>query len=106
MDLAGVPGGPINTLDKVFADAQVAARGMVREFCPDDGSDDGPADGPADAPILRLTRFPALLSETPATIRDLPAPRIGAHTRQVLTSMGLGTDEIAALAQAGVLAGD
>lgn len=58
---AGVPAGPLQTLDEVFADEQVTARGMVTEV-------EHPAAG-----TLRLVASPLLGVDTPAT----PSPLLG-----------------------------
>lgn len=93
MDAAGVPGGPINTVDKVFADPQVEARGMLERHMGRTGTD------------LPFTRFPARLSATPATITTLP-PGLGEHTDSVLAQrLGLSASQIAGLHAAGVVAG-
>lgn len=89
MDVAGVPGGPINTIDAVFADAHVQARGMLQEF----GGEEDP---------LSLVRFPPVMSGSPATLRRRP-PALGADGRGVLTEMGLTEDQIESLAAAGIV---
>jgi len=67
----GVPAGPINALDAVFADPQVRARGMRIELPhPSGGS-------------VPLVANPLRLSETPVTYRSAP-PSLGAQTREVL----------------------
>jgi crotonobetainyl-CoA:carnitine CoA-transferase CaiB-like acyl-CoA transferase len=71
LDAAGVPCGPINTLDQVFADPQVVARGMV-ESVPHPLAD-----------TLRLVASPLKLSATP-TLTHLAPPLLGQHTSQVL----------------------
>lgn len=93
MTRAGVPGGPINSVDQVFADPQVQARGMVGHYAVPGGGE------------LPLTRFPAILSATPAQIDRLP-PRLGEHTVDVLQEvLGLTDSAISALAIAGIVAG-
>jgi crotonobetainyl-CoA:carnitine CoA-transferase CaiB-like acyl-CoA transferase len=80
---------PVATIDEAFADPQLRHRGMVVEM-------DTPA-GP--------TRFfgpPIKLSETPARVRTPPAG-LGAHTDEVLRSLGCDTDEIARLRAEGVV---
>lgn len=71
LEVAKVPCGAINNLAEVFADPQVAARGMVT---------------PWEHPLqknLRLVSSPLKLSVTPAR-RDLPPPLLGQHTGEVL----------------------
>jgi crotonobetainyl-CoA:carnitine CoA-transferase CaiB-like acyl-CoA transferase len=71
LEAAGVPCGPINTLNQVFADPQVLARGMV-ESVPHPLAD-----------TLRLVASPLKLSATP-TLTHLAPPLLGQHTSQVL----------------------
>ncbi|WP_448578690.1 CaiB/BaiF CoA transferase family protein [Thermaurantiacus sp.] len=88
----GVPGGPINRLDAVFAEPQVKARALV-ESCPN-----------GQRPPLDLVRYPHLLSATPATMRSAP-PRLGEHSRAILAAdLGLAEEEIDRLMEAGVVA--
>jgi formyl-CoA transferase len=67
----GIPAGPINTVDKVFADPHAAAREMVIEM-------DHPAAGK-----VRLIGSPMKFSGTPVEYR-LPPPLLGEHTASVL----------------------
>lgn len=71
LEFAKVPCGPINTLDQVFADPQVLARGMTETVV-----------HPLDA-ALRLVASPLKLSATPPRTR-LPPPQLGEHTEAVL----------------------
>ena len=92
MEQAGVPGGPINSIDQVLADPQVAAREMLRAMRRDDGTE------------VQVIGFPARLSRSPASYRLAP-PRLGQDTRAVLEAeLGLGGAEIEALRTAGVVA--
>lgn len=75
----GVPGGPINRVDQVFADPQIQARGLVRHITMDNGAD------------IPMVGFPAQLSATPATYRHAP-PRLGGQTQTVLHDL-LGLDD-------------
>ena len=68
---AEVPCGPINTIDRVFADPQVLARGMLVEM-------EHPATGK-----YRVVGSPMKLSETPVQYKT-PPPRLGEHTEEVL----------------------
>ena len=70
---AGVPAGPVNTLDRVFASTQVAAREMVVEVA-------HPAAGEG---TVRLIGNPLKLSRTPVTYRRHP-PMCGEHDEELL----------------------
>jgi crotonobetainyl-CoA:carnitine CoA-transferase CaiB-like acyl-CoA transferase len=80
---------PVATLDEVFEDPQLRHRGMVVEM-------DTPA-GPT-----RYFGPPIKLSETPASVRTPPAG-LGAHTDEVLASLGFDADAIARLRADGVV---
>ena len=67
----GIPAGPINTVDKVFADPNTAAREMVIEMA-------HPTAGK-----VRLIGSPMKFSGTPVEYR-LPPPLLGEHTVSVL----------------------
>jgi formyl-CoA transferase len=88
---SGVPCGPIYTIDQVFEDPQVKARGMKFEM------------PYAPAGKLAMTASPIRLSATPPAY-PLPPPLLGEHTAQVLSDMlGLSTDDIARLRQRGAI---
>ena len=76
MEADGVPGGPIHTLDQVFASEQVAARDMVVTMPHPSGSE------------VRLVGNPIRFSATPVTYRH-PPPTCGQHTDEVLAELGL-----------------
>ena len=80
----GVPSGPINTLDQVFADEQVQHRNMQIEL---DHPQAGKVPGVAN---------PVKFSETPIQYSSAP-PTLGQHTDKVLADLGLNEDEIAQL---------
>lgn len=91
LDQAGVPSGPINRIDAVFADPHVQARRMVREIPRADGT---PVPGVA---------YPAHLSRTPAQYRR-PPPRLGEDTADVLEhQLGLDGPARAELLKRGVI---
>ncbi|RRD21513.1 CoA transferase [Brucellaceae bacterium VT-16-1752] len=90
MNDAGVPGGPINRIDQVFADPHVCARNMVESFALSNDQS------------LQLTRFPARLSASPAGIRSLP-PQLGASTTEILTGLGYDACSIKKLKEKGVV---
>jgi Predicted acyl-CoA transferases/carnitine dehydratase len=79
LERAGVPAGPINTLDQVYADPQVQARGMRLEL-------PHPAAG-----VVPMTASPLRFSASPVQYRRAP-PMLGEHTEQVLREE-LGLDE-------------
>jgi CoA:oxalate CoA-transferase len=70
-DAAGIPNGPINTIDKVFEDPQVLSREMIAEV-------EHPAAG-----NVKMAGIPIKLSETPGSIRTA-APLLGQHTDEIL----------------------
>ena len=85
--------GPINTIDKVFADPHVQDRGMVVEM-------DHPAAGGAKVPFIAS---PLRLSETPVSYR-LPPPTLGQHTDEVLHEvLDMDDGEISELRDAGAI---
>ncbi len=92
LEAAHVPAGPINTVAQVFADPQVAARGLRLALdCPE-----------AAAGHVPSIRNPIRLSETPVGATHA-APRLGADTDAVLTGLGMTPAEITALAETGVV---
>jgi crotonobetainyl-CoA:carnitine CoA-transferase CaiB-like acyl-CoA transferase len=91
MAARGVPAGPVNAIDQVFADPFVAARGTVRRFTRDDGVE------------VPSVAYPAKLSATPARF-ERPPPRIGEHSREILGAwLGTTTAELDRLAAAGAI---
>ena len=75
-----VPCGPVNALDRVFADAQVRARGMRIEM-------PHPKAGSGTVPLLGN---PIRMSATPVRY-ERPPPTLGQHTAEVLGEV-LGLD--------------
>jgi crotonobetainyl-CoA:carnitine CoA-transferase CaiB-like acyl-CoA transferase len=71
---AGIPCGPIHTLDKVFAEPQVDAREMLVHMQHEEIGD------------LRLVGSPLKFSDTPVEYR-LPPPKLGEHTENVLKEL-------------------
>ncbi|WP_207062282.1 CaiB/BaiF CoA-transferase family protein [Motiliproteus sp. SC1-56] len=88
----GVPCGPINTLDQVFADPQVQHRQMRLELVKDDGS--------RSPSVANPVKF----SATPIEYRG-PPPALGQHSDQVLRELlHFDDDRITALKNKGVVA--
>ncbi|MBU6497501.1 MAG: CoA transferase [Rhodospirillales bacterium] len=77
--------GPINTLEEVFADPHVQARGMVVEMAHSSGAK------------VKVIANPVRLSETPVDYR-LPPPLLGEHTGEILEDLlGVSAREMTAL---------
>lgn len=74
LDQAGIPNGPINTIDKVIEDPQVLAREMIVEI-------DHPVAGK-----LKVPGIPIKFSRTPGKIRRT-APLLGEHTDEILKEL-------------------
>jgi crotonobetainyl-CoA:carnitine CoA-transferase CaiB-like acyl-CoA transferase len=81
---AGVPCGPINNLEQVFAEPQAAARGLRMELA-------HPTAGK-----VSLVRSPMRFSETPVE-HGMPPPTLGQHTDEVLKWLGKSEAEVARL---------
>lgn len=93
LEAVKVPCGPVNTIDRVFADPQVQARGMATSI-------GGHALTPDAVPCVA---YPLKLSETPATYRR-PPPILGQHTDEVLTGeLGVDPATVAKLRDAKVI---
>ncbi len=87
---AGIPCGPVNTIDKVFADPQVAHLGIAT-----------PVTHPRLGPET-VVASPLNLAGVPKAIRAA-APDVAADTGAVLAEVGYSSDEIAALRAKGVI---
>src|SRR6478735_1910816 len=87
---AGVPSGPIYSIDKVFADPQVKHLKIAQKV-----------DGKAKRK-LTLVGQPVSLSRTPSHLAA-PPPKLGEHTDAVLKEFGFSKQEIKALHKAGAV---
>lgn len=91
LEKAGVPCGPINSLEEVFADPQVQARSMCTMV------------EHSVAGKIPLVGTPMKFSATPAGSVQ-PPPLLGEHTAQVLEGLlGFDNTEIAVLRETGVV---
>lgn len=91
LEKAGVPCGPINTLDDVFEDEQVKARGLRVDL-------PHPSAGE-----VKLVGSPIRMSATPPQALRHP-PLLGEHTEDVLGDMlGYSAEDIQALRDKGIV---
>ena len=91
LERAGLPCGPVNTIDRVFEDPQVRHRGMTITMSHPAGSD------------VPLIGSPLKLSETPVSYRR-PPPTLGQNTDEVLEQLlGLDAEKRRALRAAGII---
>ena len=91
LEAAKVPCGAINNLAEVFADPQVASRGMVTRWAHPLRED------------LSLVSSPIKMSATPVRT-ELPPPLLGQHTREVLADvLGYDASQLAELQTQGII---
>ena len=83
---AGVPCGPIYSIDQMFDDAQVKHLGIAQHVPNDENRH------------IQLVGQPVTLSRTPSKMAARP-PEFGEQTEEVLAEFGFGKDEIAELRQ-------
>lgn len=82
LEAAGVPCGPVNTIDQVFAEPQAIHRGLTVEQTRDDL-----------ATPVRTVASPIRLSKTPVRY-DAPPPKLGQDTDAVLASLDHATSTL------------
>jgi formyl-CoA transferase len=90
LNRAGVPCGPIYSIDQVYADPQIEHLKMAQPVKTKDKS------------TLRMARQPVSLSRTPSRF-VAPPPELGEHTDAVLREFGFSAKEIAALRKANAI---
>jgi formyl-CoA transferase len=89
LEAAGIPAGPINTIDKVFADPQVQHLGIA---------------APIHVPLFGDTRLVGSAINFDGLAREIrsPTPEPGEHTDEVLQWLGYSREEAAKLRATGV----
>ena len=91
--LAGVvPCGPVNRASDIAGDPHVAARLMLPRV-----------EQPGSSTTPSIAGCPIKLTGTPSSVRSR-APLLGEHTRQILGTLGYGTERVAELHERGVVA--
>ena len=90
LDAAGVPCGPINTVDEAFNDPQIRHRGMEIHLQDSVGQN------------VPLVGCPIKLSGTPVEYNQAP-PKLGEHTDDVLRALGYDAARIATLREQGTV---
>ena len=85
LEVAGIPAGPINSITQALNDIQTQHREMVKSI--------------ADIPLVGSpVRLNGKRAET-----DRPPPRLGAHTQEVLSALGLEIADLERLRTEGVI---
>lgn len=92
LNAAGVPCGPIYTMDQAFEDSQVKHLKMVKPAYHEKLGD------------LNLVRSPINLSGFPQSERfDRAGPELGEHTDEILREFGYADDEVKKLRESGAI---
>src|SRR5262249_48609515 len=90
LNAAGIPCGPIYTIDQTFADPQVRHLGLAQAV-------ESSALG-----AIKLVGQPFTLSRTPSRLVSA-APEYGEHTDQILSEIGYSQQEIGQFRQSGAI---
>jgi crotonobetainyl-CoA:carnitine CoA-transferase CaiB-like acyl-CoA transferase len=87
----GIPAGPVYDLQEVFSDAHVLQSGMVET-----------TEHPSIGPLRQLASPLGIEAFKDGSVRR-PPPRLGEHTREILSQFGVDANRLAGLARAGVI---
>jgi len=91
LEQAGIPCGPVNTIEQVAGDPQVAARDMIIDVRHPEAGD------------FRVVNTPFKFSRTPYKVEQA-SPDLGQHTQDVLSQLlGMTHREIEKLKDAGAI---
>jgi formyl-CoA transferase len=91
LNAAGVPCGPINSIDQTFAEPQVKHLGIARKVRHKKLGE------------MRLVGQPINMSRYPQPEALGPTPDLGEHTVEVLSGLGYGEADIVALKAKGIV---
>lgn len=91
LNMAGVPCGPINSIDKTFAEPQVQHVGIARKV------------HHAELGEYGVVGQPINLSDAPQPEFLKPTPDTGQHSEEILADLGFSTSDIAELRSKGVV---
>ena len=87
---AGIPSGPINSIDKVFATPQVQHLGLAQDVVSQERG------------ATQLVGQPIKMSRAESGIRQ-PPPLAGQHNDEILADLGYNDDQIAQFRTDGVI---
>lgn len=90
LDEAGVPAGPIYSIEEIMTDPQYLAREMIQSF---------EVEGIGQ---LKLPGIVPKFSETPGQVKWV-GPKLGEHSEEVYKKIGLSDDELKQLKEKGVI---
>jgi crotonobetainyl-CoA:carnitine CoA-transferase CaiB-like acyl-CoA transferase len=87
LEAAGIPAGPVNSLEEVFRDPQIIAREMQIDLAREDGS------------TVPSVRSPIVFNGQACAAAD-PSPGLGQHDQEILRAIAKGLDPWAAASKA------